>query len=118
MAPTERPGETQMDAEARVLIELDQPDIIPGDRGGEIFTDAVLITYTRRAVNVGGDDEGESGWVAEARVSGNHVAKRRNRDGSPQQLNSFGKATFLQSRDVFPDWLSELTKKYDPESSR
>jgi hypothetical protein len=108
-----------MAASARIAIELDQPDIVTADHGGEIFTDDLLLIYTRRMERIGAADEADSGWVVEARVSGNRTAKRRNPDGSPKRLRSFGQATYLEGRSIypsdFPDWLRDYVTKYNPE---
>jgi hypothetical protein len=117
MPPTEKPGQSQLATHARVTVELADPDIIEAEHDGKIFTDDVLITYTRLIDSIDGPDQRDGGWVVTARVQGHRVARRPNPDGSPKRLKSYGQRTFVQGTDVFPDWLSKITDQFNPENA-
>lgn len=114
--PTERPGATHVVARAQATVVLDDPDVIDGEHGGPMFTDGVLIVYSREVAHAGhATDERDSGWTVTARVFGAKVAKRRNPDGTLRPLSSHGQQTFIEGEDVFPDWLSQIAQTYHPE---
>jgi hypothetical protein len=113
--PTERPGHSQLSAQAHVAVELDDPITIPGEHGGDIFTDDVLVIYALRVKYIGDQDEDDTGWQVTARVQGHRVARRLNPDGSPKRLRSYGQQTFTAGEDVFPDWLEKIAHEYHPE---